>query len=87
MNRIKELNVLISALCKELDELPITKSQLLIDDDDDYQDNLELGWHKKELQSRLDTLELERVVLWRVQQDDLRNECELNGLECQSNES
>jgi len=83
---IAQLNTMITSLCVELDSLPCVKSSHLIDDDDEYQDNLELGWHQKELQSRLDVLELERIALWRGQRDDLRNECELNSLENQSNE-
>lgn len=81
--RINELNVLISALCKELDELPASKSQLLIDNDEEYQDQLEIGWLRDDLWNKLRILEFERLALWQEE----KNEYELNSLENQSTES
>lgn len=45
---VEDLDKLIE--CKsELKELPKVKSQCLIDDDDEYQENLELSYRKREL--------------------------------------
>jgi len=38
---------------EELAKLPISKPQFLIDDDDEYQDQLELMWHKEELRYKI----------------------------------
>jgi hypothetical protein len=58
----KKQEMLIS-LKDELANCGMSKAQFLIDDDDEYQDQLELGWHKSELRDQIDTLEREILLL------------------------
>lgn len=95
-----EVNLLIAELCEELDILDQPKSQLLIDvdDEDAYQNNLELGWHRAELGQRLSDLEDERGALWEAERqlshpeeynvnyEDMKDENDLNAFENQSTE-
>lgn len=49
----------IESLNKELKSIGSTKPQFLIDDDDKYQDQLELSWYKSELRDEIKALEKE----------------------------
>lgn len=59
MNKLQELKAELAAAEEELDNCGWSKPQFLIDDDDDdeYQDQLELGWHKDEIYKRIESLE------------------------------
>ena len=56
LNHIEDLKFEKHELERELDNLGYTKPQVLIDDDDEYQEALEIGWAKDELRERIDTI-------------------------------
>ena len=53
----KSLRAELASLKQELKELGASKPQYIIDDDEEYQEQLELGWYKRELIDRIDALE------------------------------
>jgi len=57
MNKLQELKAELATAKEELSNCGRSKPQFLIDDDDEYQDQLELGWHKDEIRDRIESLE------------------------------
>ena len=55
MNKLQELKAELATAKEELSNCGRSKPQFLIDDDDEYQDQLELGWHKDEIRDRIES--------------------------------
>jgi len=56
MNKLAKLQIALASYEEELANCGKSKPQFMIDDDDEYQDQLELGWHKSELIDKIDAL-------------------------------
>ena len=57
MTELQKLKADLATAKEELSNCGRSKPQFLIDDDDEYQDQLELGWAKEEIRDRIASLE------------------------------
>ena len=78
MNKLQELKAELATAKEELSNCGRSKPQFLIDDDDEYQDQLELGWHKDEIRDRIESLEKQIKEVTANNIDDLSVEESVN---------
>lgn len=71
MTKIKELQKAIASKEVELANIGSQKPQFLIEEDDEYQDNLELGWAKDEIRDEIKSLKESLVREIRLWADEL----------------
>lgn len=55
-NKLEEIQDRILDLLEEKKRIPTPKSQLLIDDDDEYQEQLELCWYRRDIDEEIESL-------------------------------